>query len=256
MKRITVLSVVCCVLFYAQTLPMYGQEDNIKFPKRIVRGTPVNQHVLARSSVASFQQRKLAGAPKQTTTESHARSENQNQGMNKTMESSGVPQSAAESKSAIFSPLLLLLVIASVALVNGVSVWWYLRRKRKLSRRECEPRPVENRQISNDSQQSENSVEEKIHHVADSHLQSEEQEAHEEAESVLDMERPSSERELEKSLRQMKYKHQASVVLKVAQKKMSKVQMSKTAKKLGTGIGELELATRLMHFQKKGANHD
>ncbi|MCX7984359.1 MAG: hypothetical protein N3A63_05605 [Bacteroidetes bacterium] len=143
-------------------------------------------------------------------------------------------------------------IVVLLGVVNGVGLWLLFFRKKNPSV------PAEKNEITPQAKafelldqplRHEREDEEKSNQMAEIHLQEVQEDG---MRSSFD--REMDEKEVESTLRQMKYQHKAETVKQVAQKRMSKTQLSKTAKKLGTGIGEIELATRLVHLQKKGAN--
>ncbi len=89
-------------------------------------------------------------------------------------------------------------------------------------------------------------VENKINQVADDSLQ----DRLEAEETVITETQPTGEAELALALRELKSKYQVQEIEKIVKKRSSKKQTPKEAKKLGTGIGEIELANRLEQMKR------
>ncbi|MBP8975457.1 MAG: hypothetical protein KBG83_01950 [Bacteroidetes bacterium] len=146
------------------------------------------------------------------------------------------------------SPFLLLGIVFVLAVINVLAVMLYLqwkktRMQKPLQNKLTIPKNVE--KLRN-SESEETSTANNFHHLAEYRL-------HDEAEmdsTIEENERPPSEVELAQALRQLKSKYQAMELGKVVLKKTGKKQKPEVAKKLGTGIGEIELATRLEQMKK------
>jgi hypothetical protein len=146
------------------------------------------------------------------------------------------------------SPFLLLGIVFVLAVLNALTVMWYLQWKKTRMPKSRQnkftiPKNVEKMQSAGSEGIA---VENNFHHLAEYRL-------HDEAEldsTIEENERPPSEVELAQALRELKSKYQAKELEKVAQKKTGRKQKPEVAKKLGTGIGEIELATRLEQMKK------
>lgn len=140
---------------------------------------------------------------------------------------------------------LFVLIALGVAVANAAGAVWYFKYRKSLRKI---PKPaitvIPEKPIRKEESIPE--MEKKNNHVAEYSLQEEQEMETENSEKRL-----SSEVELVEALRELKSKYQAKELEKVAKKKPTKKHTPKEAKKLGTGIGEVELARRLEQMRKK-----
>lgn len=244
------LAAFCVFLFlFASSLVAQSTESISQHPKRSSRLIPISETEMLQQKQPKKHQ--TLGAQKTQVLSEKASQKNENASMvnqsaSETPKNTVLKTETQPSESSSNHFMVFFVVVVAVAFVNIAGAVWYFKYWKTL-------RTIPKPPISVIPEKAEKSaiatetMEQKNNHLAEYRLQSEIQE-----ETVeVPEKRLSGEIELAQALRELKSKYQAKELETAAKTKTGKKRTPKVAKKIGTGIGEVELANRLEQMKKK-----